>query len=106
MHNLLHKDLCFITVCYLHCKTYPFGHKGERAQDYYDTTDKVVRHGCYNLQKVERSPHWNRIQDVVTSRQIMKAGKVIGRETTKVQDPKPFVLHISQFVHHYDTMYV
>ena len=40
---------------------------------------------------MERSPHWYRIQDVVTSRQIMKAGKVIGikslRETIKVQDP-------------------
>ena len=59
---------------------------------------------------MERSPHWDRIQDVVTSRQIMKAGKVIGierlRETIKVQNPKPFVLHINQYVHHYDTMYV
>ena len=50
-------------------------------------------------------------RDVVTSRQITKAGKVIGieslRETIKVNDPKSFVLHIlNQFVYHYDTMYV
>ena len=75
------------------CKTHSFGHKGEKVQDYYDITDKVVRHGCYNLLKIKRSPHWNRIQDVVTSRQIIKAGKVIAieslREAIKVQDPKP-----------------
>ena len=63
------------------------------------------------LTTMERSPYGNRIQDVVTSRQITKAGKVIGieslKETIKVNDPKSFVLHIlNQFVYHYDTMYV
>ena len=40
-----------------------FGQKGNRAQDYYDITDKVVS-----------------IESL--------------RETIKVNDPKPFVLHI------------
>ena len=102
MHNLLHKDLCFITVYLFISKTHPFGHKGEKTQDYYDMTDKVVRHMVVIIYKMERSPHWNRIQDVVTSRQIIKAGKVISieslREAIEVQDPKPFVLHINQFI--------
>ena len=60
---------------------------------------------------MERSPYGNRIQDVVMSKQITKAGKVIGieslKETIKVNDLKSFVLHIlNQFVYHYDTMYV
>ena len=68
------------------CKIPPFRHRGNRAQDYYETTDKVVRHGCkYLLQltTMERSPYGNRIQDVVTSRQITKAGKVIGIESLR-----------------------
>ena len=78
-----------------------FGHKGERAQDYYDITDKNVKYGRYNFHKMERSPHRNRIQDVV-----MWEKKESLREAIKVQDRKPFVLHINQFVLHYDTMYV
>ena len=66
------------------CKIPPFGHRGNRAQDYYDITDKVVRHGCFlQLTTMERSPCGNRIQDVVTSRQITKAGKVIGIESLR-----------------------